>query len=48
MSMNATAYQFRQTEHTGQMKKKLAAYNPNAFRSRLPVPSVVMPYKNSS
>ena len=29
-------------------KKPLSAYKPNAKRSTLPVPSVVMPYKNSS
>ena len=30
------------------LKKPLEAYNPGAFRSRLPQPTVVMPYKNSS
>ena len=30
------------------MKKPLEAYHPNAYRSRLPVATVVMPYKNSS
>ena len=30
------------------LKKPLAVYHPNAFRSRLPQPTVVMPYKNSS
>jgi len=29
-------------------KKPLSAYNPNAKRSTLAIPSVVMPYKNSS
>ena len=29
-------------------KKPLEPYNPGAFRSRLPLPTVVMPYKNSS
>ena len=29
-------------------KKPLMAYNPNAVRSQLPKPTVVMPYKNSS
>ena len=48
MSMNTTAYKFRDSEHAGMMKKKLAPYHPTAHRSRLPVPSVVMPYKNSS
>jgi hypothetical protein len=30
------------------LKKPLEPYHPNAFRSRLPLPTVVMPYKNSS
>ena len=30
------------------IKKPLEPYHPNAFRSRLPQPTVVMPYKNSS
>ena len=30
------------------LKKPLAPYHPNAFRNRLPQPTVVMPYKNSS
>ena len=30
------------------LKKPLEPYHPNAFRSRLPQPTVVMPYKNSS
>jgi len=30
------------------MKKPLEPYNPFSFRSRLPQPTVVMPYKNSS
>jgi len=29
-------------------KKPLMPYNPNAVRSQLPKPTVVMPYKNSS
>ena len=29
-------------------KKPLEPYHPNAFRSRLPQPTIVMPYKNSS
>ena len=29
-------------------KKPLEPYHPEAFRSRLPQPTVVMPYKNSS
>ena len=30
------------------IKKPLEPYHPGAFRSRLPQPTVVMPYKNSS
>jgi hypothetical protein len=30
------------------LKKPLEPYHPNAFRSRLPQPTIVMPYKNSS
>ena len=30
------------------LKKPLSQYHPNAFRNRLPQPTVVMPYKNSS
>ena len=29
-------------------KKPLVAYHPNAKRSLLPTPTIVMPYKNSS
>ena len=29
-------------------KKPLQPYNPNAQRSQLPKPTIVMPYKNSS
>lgn len=29
-------------------KKPLEPYHPNAHRSRLPSPTVIMPYKNSS
>lgn len=35
-------------DHTGMTKKPLSMYNPNAKRSKLPVPTIVMPYKNSS
>jgi hypothetical protein len=38
----------RDNYHAGMLKKPLEAYHPNAFRSRLPQPTVVMPYKNSS
>lgn len=35
-------------QHAGMAKKPLMPYNPNAVRSQLPKPTVVMPYKNSS
>ena len=47
-SINAITFQSRQIEHAGLMQKKLAPYNPNSYRSRLPIATVVMPYKNSS
>ena len=34
--------------HTGMSSKPLSVYDPNAKRSQLPKPTVVMPYKNSS
>ena len=47
-SFSADTYQKRDTLHAGMLKKPLSVYHPNAFRSRLPQPTVVMPYKNSS
>ena len=47
-SFAADTYQKRDTLHAGMAKKPLSIYHPNAFRSRLPQPTVVMPYKNSS
>lgn len=41
-------YKVRENLHAGMIKKPLEPYHPNAFRSRLPKPTVVMPYKNSS
>jgi len=41
-------YAQQQYHHVGMAKKPLMAYNPNAVRSQLPKPTVVMPYKNSS
>ena len=38
----------RENLHAGMIKKPLEPYHPNAHRSRLPQPTVVMPYKNSS
>jgi len=34
--------------HAGMIRKPLEPYHPNAARSRLPSPTIVMPYKNSS
>ena len=47
-SMAQDAFKQRQNLHAGMLKKPLEPYHPNAFRSRLPQPTVVMPYKNSS
>jgi len=41
-------YKQRDNYHAGMLKKPLEPYNPYSFRSRLPQPTVVMPYKNSS
>ena len=34
--------------HVGMPKKPLMKYHPNSYRSRLPEPTMMMPYKNSS
>lgn len=34
--------------HTGMHKKPLCPYDPTSYRSRLPIPDLVMPYKNAS
>ena len=47
-SMNTEQYKPRENLHAGMIKKPLEPYHPNAHRSRLPQPTVVMPYKNSS
>ena len=47
-SFSAHQYKVRDTLHAGMLKKPLEPYHPNSFRSRLPQPTVVMPYKNSS
>ena len=47
-SHNAATYKHRDDLHAGMLIKPLEKYTPVAKRSRLPVPSVVMPYKNSS
>ena len=41
-------YQQRVHDHVGMSHKPLTAYHPNAKRSMLPIPTIVMPYKNSS
>lgn len=48
VSFSQDHYKVREHLHAGMMKKPLEPYHPNAFRSRLPQPTVVMPYKNSS
>ncbi|CDW81821.1 UNKNOWN [Stylonychia lemnae] len=45
---NMDQFKVRQNLHVGMIKKPLEPYHPNAHRSRLPSPTVVMPYKNSS
>jgi hypothetical protein len=41
-------FKTRPVLHAGMVEKPLVAYHPLAYRSRLPSPTVVMPYKNSS
>ena len=47
-SLNTTHYLQKPTMHAGMSRKPLAPYNPNSYRSRLPIATIVMPYKNSS
>ena len=47
-SFARATYRQRSTLHAGMTKKPLEPYNPFSYRSRLPQPTVVMPYKNSS
>ena len=47
-SISQDQFKVRENLHAGMLKKPLEPYHPNAFRSRLPQPTVVMPYKNSS
>ena len=47
-SHNADTYKYKADLHAGMLTKPLEKYTPLAKRSRLPIPSVVMPYKNSS
>ena len=41
-------FKVRQNLHAGMPRKPLEPYHPNAHRSRLSSPTVVMPYKTSS
>ena len=47
-SMSQDTFKVRNNLHAGMIKKPLEPYHPNAHRSRLPSPTVIMPYKNSS
>ena len=47
-ALSQDQFKVRENLHAGMLKKPLEPYHPNAFRSRLPQPTVVMPYKNSS
>jgi len=47
-ALSQDQYKVRENLHAGMLKKPLEPYHPNAFRSRLPTATVVMPYKNSS
>ncbi len=48
MRVCSDMYKQRMNLHAGMARKPLGAYHPNAHRSRLPQPTIVMPYKNSS
>uniref|UniRef100_A0A7S3N1R5 Uncharacterized protein n=1 Tax=Euplotes harpa TaxID=151035 RepID=A0A7S3N1R5_9SPIT len=47
-SVTKEMFKVRNNLHAGMLKKPLVKYDPNAHRSRLPSPTVVMPYKNAS
>jgi len=47
-SLAHDVFKVRPNLHAGMVTKPLERYDPLAYRSRLPSPSVVMPYKNSS
>ena len=47
-SFSSAVYKQRPNLHAGMYKKPLEPYHPNAYRSRLPSPTIIMPYKNSS
>ena len=46
--IDSDTFKPRANLHAGMIRKPLGPYNPNAARSRLPSPTIVMPYKNSS
>ena len=46
VSLSSHQFKVRETLHAGMLKKPLEPYHPNSFRSRLPQPTVVMPYNN--
>ena len=46
--MFSDAFKVRHNLHAGMIYKPLESYHPLAYRSRLPSPTIVMPYKNSS
>ena len=48
LSVAKDAHKVRNNLHAGMLSKPLEKYSPNAHRSRLPSPTVIMPYKNSS
>ena len=47
-SFSQDMFKVRNNLHAGMTQKPLEPYHPNAHRSRLPSPTIVMPYKNSS
>ncbi|CAI2382144.1 unnamed protein product [Moneuplotes crassus] len=47
-SIAQSTYGRRGNLHAGMPVKPLEPYHPNAHRSRLPTPTVVMPYRNAS
>lgn len=47
-SFSSDTFKIRNNLHAGMTRKPLEKYHPNAQRSRLSSPTVVMPYKNSS
>ena len=48
MTLCSDVFKVRPNLHAGMVEKPLQRYDPLAYRSRLPSPTIVMPYKNSS